>query len=166
MEASFASQAFMRGKRALARPTLAVLLALAGCAERAASVTPEHSHLQAHAARVHLVTPKKRTNSARTDLAERDVSLAQRAFLAQSPERAAELYRAAAAHGSAVAEYNLGVFYEKGLGVPADRTQAEAWYRRAVNNRDPAVRTLASTGLASVTAKPSQAREDLLSLAP
>ena len=40
-------------------------------------------------------------------------------------------YRKAAEQGDANAQYNLGVFYEKGLGVTKDLTQAVAWYRKA-----------------------------------
>ena len=85
--------------------------------------------------------------------------LAQEAFLSQSPgssERAAALYRAAAAHGSAVAEYNLGLFYEDGIGVPGDYAEAAAWYRRAIANHDPTLRSLAARGLINVTTAQSQ----------
>ena len=153
--------------------TLAVLLLLAGCADRALPAPSQALFPHAETAKVHLATSRKPAKAAKTDLAERDVLLAKKAFLSRSPgsaERAAKLYRAAAARGSAVAEYNLGVIYEGGLGVSADRTRAEAWYRRAIDSRDPAMRTLASTGLANITAnptaKPSQAGVALLSLQP
>ena len=153
----------------MARLALVVLLLAAGCANQATPSRSYSSRPHARTTRVHLVTSRKPAHGVKTDLAERDVLLAQEMFLSQSPgsaERAAQLYRAAAAHGSAVAEYNLGVFYEKGLGVAADRTQAESWYRRAMNNHDAALRLLASTGLANVTATSPQVADGSLSRDP
>ena len=40
-------------------------------------------------------------------------------------------YQKAADRGYVPSEYDLGVLYEKGLGVAKDETQAVAWYRRA-----------------------------------
>ena len=40
-------------------------------------------------------------------------------------------YRAAAEKGDAIARYNLGVVYEHGMGVAADRAEAIRWYRAA-----------------------------------
>ena len=37
----------------------------------------------------------------------------------------------AAEQGNAKAQYNLGVMYDKGLGVRQDDAQAVQWYRRA-----------------------------------
>ena len=31
------------------------------------------------------------------------------------------------------AQYNLGVYYEKGLGVPADLAMARSWYQKAAD---------------------------------
>jgi hypothetical protein len=36
-----------------------------------------------------------------------------------------------AVRGDRVAQYNLGVIYESGLGVPADKSRALFWYRRS-----------------------------------
>jgi hypothetical protein len=47
------------------------------------------------------------------------------------PVGAALLWRAAAARGDAIAQYNLGVLYERGIGVEADIAKAKAWYERA-----------------------------------
>jgi len=40
-------------------------------------------------------------------------------------------YQNAADQGYVLAEYNLGVLYEKGWGVGKDEGRAVAWYRRA-----------------------------------
>ena len=40
-------------------------------------------------------------------------------------------YRKAADQGHAQAEKNIGTLYEKGLGVPQDHSQAEAWNDKA-----------------------------------
>ena len=41
-------------------------------------------------------------------------------------------WRPLAESGSAEAEYNLGILYEKGQGVPQDFVEAVKWYRKAV----------------------------------
>ncbi|KAG0221303.1 hypothetical protein BGW41_006953 [Actinomortierella wolfii] len=43
----------------------------------------------------------------------------------------ARRFRKSAEDGDPAAQYNLGLVYEKGLGVPKDIDQAVAWYRRA-----------------------------------
>ncbi|MEW5912716.1 MAG: tetratricopeptide repeat protein [Thermodesulfobacteriota bacterium] len=40
-------------------------------------------------------------------------------------------FKPLAAKGDAVAQYNLGVMYYKGQGVPKDYKQAACWYRKA-----------------------------------
>jgi TPR repeat protein len=45
--------------------------------------------------------------------------------------QAAVWYRKAAEQGNANAEYNLGIYYYQGLGVPQDYAQAVAWFRKA-----------------------------------
>ena len=44
---------------------------------------------------------------------------------------AAQWYRKAADQGDSDAQYNLGVAYDEGEGVPQDHQQAVAWYRKA-----------------------------------
>jgi TPR repeat protein len=39
-------------------------------------------------------------------------------------------YRQAAAQGDAVAQYNLGIMYAKGEGVPRDDVEAVKWYQQ------------------------------------
>ena len=46
-------------------------------------------------------------------------------------ERDAAWYRKAAEQGYASAQYNLGVLYENGDGVPKDAAEAALWYRKA-----------------------------------
>ena len=47
-----------------------------------------------------------------------------------TPEEAEE-YRQAAERGEAWAQYNLGLMYDNGDGVPEDDTEAVKWYRKA-----------------------------------
>lgn len=44
---------------------------------------------------------------------------------------AAAAWRAEAEAGGTEAQFNLGVLYDEGLGVAADKTEAARWYRRA-----------------------------------
>ncbi|MFM8330339.1 MAG: hypothetical protein ACKN9T_01485, partial [Candidatus Methylumidiphilus sp.] len=46
-------------------------------------------------------------------------------------KQALDWYFKAAAQDYADAQFNLGVMYEKSLGVPRDTIQAIAWYRKA-----------------------------------
>ncbi|MEQ8586615.1 MAG: peptidoglycan-binding protein [Thalassobaculaceae bacterium] len=47
------------------------------------------------------------------------------------PREAATWFREAAINGLDVAQFNLGVMYETGLGVPEDQTRALLWYHSA-----------------------------------
>ena len=47
------------------------------------------------------------------------------------PCQAAQRYRQAAEQGNADAQYNLGVCYDEGLGVPQIHREAAEWYRKA-----------------------------------
>ena len=44
---------------------------------------------------------------------------------------AERLFRPLAEHGNAIAQYNLGVMYYKGDGVPQSYPHAVSWYRHA-----------------------------------
>jgi len=46
-------------------------------------------------------------------------------------------FRAAAERGQMAAQYNLGVLYFLGQGVPEDHAQAAKWFRRAADQGDP-----------------------------
>ncbi|MBI4026306.1 MAG: sel1 repeat family protein [Verrucomicrobia bacterium] len=50
--------------------------------------------------------------------------------ITKSQEEARE-HRTPAEKGDAMAQFNLGVCYEKGLGVPANDAEAIGWYRKA-----------------------------------
>lgn len=56
--------------------------------------------------------------------------------VARNYERAALLFRRAAAQGYARSQNFLGYCYDKGLGVPQDQTEASKWYRRAADQGD------------------------------
>jgi len=43
-------------------------------------------------------------------------------------------WRLLAESGHATAQYNLGLMYEQGMGVPQDHARAVAWYRRAAEH--------------------------------
>jgi TPR repeat protein len=51
--------------------------------------------------------------------------------MAQDLAKAAAIYRKAAEQGDAAAQYNLGIMYDHGRGVPQDYAQAALWYRKA-----------------------------------
>ncbi|MBI5436034.1 MAG: sel1 repeat family protein [Nitrosomonadales bacterium] len=56
---------------------------------------------------------------------------AKRAYDAGDYEQAAKLYTPLAKKGNAEAQYNLGVMYRTGRGVPQDYKEARKWYRLA-----------------------------------
>ena len=45
-------------------------------------------------------------------------------------------YRKAAEQGDADAQYNLGISYDRGEGVPQDYVEAVKWYRKAAEQGD------------------------------
>ena len=53
------------------------------------------------------------------------------------PAEAATWFREAAINGLDVAQFNLGVMYERGLGVPEDETRALLWYHSAAEQGHP-----------------------------
>jgi hypothetical protein len=69
-------------------------------------------------------------------------------YLHQSCAEAARWVAVAAEAGDAAAQYNLGLRYRDGDGVPVNRTLAEKWLQRASagRNRDAAaaLKTLAT----------------------
>jgi len=54
------------------------------------------------------------------------------------PERAAEFMRKAAEMGDVIAKYNLGVFYENGIGVAKDDNMAVLWFAVAAQGGESA----------------------------
>lgn len=60
----------------------------------------------------------------------------------QADAQGAAKLREFAEKGSADAQFHLGVMYELGLGVPRDREQAVAWWRRSASLGHAGARTL------------------------
>ncbi|MGH9523135.1 MAG: hypothetical protein ACRD3E_11455, partial [Terriglobales bacterium] len=56
-------------------------------------------------------------------------------------QKALEYYEQAASLGSYLAEYNIGVMYARGMGVPADNRTAAEWFIRANRDRNPQLAT-------------------------
>ena len=46
-----------------------------------------------------------------------------------------------AEQGNAIAQYNLGVMYAKGQGVPKDYKLAVKWYRKSAEQGDPSAQS-------------------------
>lgn len=59
------------------------------------------------------------------------LSDAKSAYDAGDYEQAAKLYSPLAKNGNAEAQYNLGVMYRAGRGIPQDYKEARKWYRLA-----------------------------------
>ena len=53
---------------------------------------------------------------------------------AQAPDL--EETRVLAEQGDAISQYNLGLMYDRGVGVPEDDTEAVRWYRLAAEQGD------------------------------
>lgn len=51
----------------------------------------------------------------------------------ENPELAAKWYLKAAKNGSAIAQNNIGLWYERGVDIEQDRTQALRWFRAAAD---------------------------------
>jgi hypothetical protein len=58
---------------------------------------------------------------------------ARNAYSNKEYRRAADLYLPLAQGGDATAQFNLGVMYDQGQGVPRDDQQALYWYRKAAD---------------------------------
>jgi TPR repeat protein len=60
------------------------------------------------------------------------------ALSAKDPEKAEKWWRKAADLGDALAQLNLGMYFEQGLGgVPRDYEEAARWYRKAAEQGNP-----------------------------
>jgi TPR repeat protein len=76
----------------------------------------------------------------------------------QSYERAAELFKQAAAKGNADAQYNLGGLYHNGQGVPKDVARGVALFKQAaVGGNKPAADALRALGEAVPPGAPGAA---------
>ena len=82
---------------------------------------------------------------------------------AQDYSEAVRWYRLAADHGNAAAQYNLGISYARGTGVPQDNVLAHMWFNlaaarftspvsrvRAVGNRNAVAKKMSPEEIASV----------------
>ena len=54
----------------------------------------------------------------------------------RKPREAVKLYRRAARQGNRDAQYNLGLIYEEGRGVPENRRLSFRWYLKAAERGD------------------------------
>lgn len=60
-----------------------------------------------------------------------------RAVQTGEPLEALKHFQVLAAQGEAVAQYNLGLMYSHGLGVPADGAQAQYWLKQSASQGYP-----------------------------
>lgn len=68
--------------------------------------------------------------------AQAQIKLANEFYSKKNYKEAIDLYRKAADQGNIAGEYNLGIMYEKGLGVKKDVIQAITWYQKGANQKD------------------------------
>ena len=59
----------------------------------------------------------------------------------ENKAKAAKLFREAAEQGHVSAQFNLGVMYETGQGVPEDKAEAIKWIRKAAEQGDEDAKT-------------------------
>jgi TPR repeat protein len=71
-----------------------------------------------------------------TSLAHADFQAGKDAYDQRDYETAFKEWQSLAEESEALAQYNLGVMYDKGQGVPQDDGQAADWYRRAAAQGD------------------------------
>lgn len=65
-----------------------------------------------------------------------DLGLANDAYDIGEYATAYTHYKALAEQGNAIAQFNLGIMYKKGRGVPKDYTKAVEWFRKAADQGD------------------------------
>lgn len=125
----------------------------------------EAERLGITAARTHLIAAGESVHAAArpaTDTAMADFRRAQTLLLNRGPTEAAQaaaLFRRAAEQHNALAEYDLGYCYDKGIGVPKDRDQAYTMYRRAaVDAADDGLRNLAQGGASNLEGEVQQSQ--------
>jgi len=71
-----------------------------------------------------------------THLTNAQIKLAGQLYQAKNYKEAVSLYRTLAEQGNSVGQYNLGILYEKGLGVSTDVEQAKVWFQKAAYQGD------------------------------
>ena len=72
--------------------------------------------------------------------ADRLYALGEKSFYKRDYSKAVRLYQESAEHGSADAQYSIGVMYQHGLGVSRDYAEAEKWFRKAEAQGNTAAR--------------------------
>ena len=72
--------------------------------------------------------------------ADRLYALGEKSFYKRDYSKAVRLYQESAEHGSADAQYSIGVMYQHGLGVSRDYAEAEKWFRKAEAQGNAAAR--------------------------
>lgn len=90
------------------------------------------SNLLALAVALCLAGACERSDNARGDPFEDPVS----AYRAGDYAAALRIWRVLVEQGGAAAQFNLGVMYTEGLGVPQDDAEAVRWYRKAADQGD------------------------------
>ena len=58
------------------------------------------------------------------------------AFNRKDYVEALELLQVAAKHGNVAAQFNVGIMYQDGIGIPKDYAKALKWYTKAANQGD------------------------------
>ena len=71
-----------------------------------------------------------------TETAEKLLQKGRTAYKAEDFEAAAEFFRKAAERGNVNAQCNLGICYDKGIGVEQDSVEAAKWFRKAAEQGD------------------------------
>ena len=72
--------------------------------------------------------------------ADRLYALGEKSFYKRDYSKAVRFYQESAEHGSADAQYSIGVMYQHGLGVSRDYSEAEKWFRKAEAQGNTAAR--------------------------
>ena len=67
---------------------------------------------------------------------KKDIERCQAAYVAKRYTEAFKCLEPLAKEGNAPAQFNLGVMYRDGQGVPQDDAQAAAWFRKAAEQGD------------------------------
>ncbi len=143
-------------KRAIALYATAANDGIEAAQMHLAELMPPAATLVAHA------RPAGHPQGRPQDTAMQAFKQAQDILLDRGPAAAAQafaLFRRAADRRDALAEYDLGYCYERGLGVSRDDVQALGWYRRAAaDTTDDQLRSIAETGAGNLEQQVQQAQ--------
>ena len=120
---------FLRASRTAFQPTVVLLILGSGLCARGKDAGPLKSTISPVETKT---TVEAITGTARAKaLYLRGVGLEEDSGFPKDENKAAELYRQAAEHHYAPAEYNLALLYEEGRGVPQSLPASVRWYRSA-----------------------------------